>query len=85
MLNAHKYKFDRSRLESFYVAFITAKLEYAIIVWTGCTQEFSDLVEIVQYRHGKRLSVIRSTEQVTKCFLANLDGQASKVVDTNKC
>ena len=46
VLNALKFKMDRSTLEHLSVAFIRSKWEYASIVWDGytCTQELSDLV-----------------------------------------
>ena len=56
ILNALKYKLDRTTLEKLYFAFIRSKLEYANIVWDNCSKQLSDMIEGVQYRAAKIIS-----------------------------
>ena len=44
-----KFKLSRQVLEKIYKSFIRSLLEYADIVWHGCTIEESNLVERIQY------------------------------------
>ena len=56
ILNALKYKLDRTTLEKLYFVFIRSKLEYANIVWDNCSKQLSDILEGVQYRAAKIIS-----------------------------
>ncbi len=53
VLNALKYKLDRSSLEKLYFSFARSKLEYANIVWDNCSKACSNLLESVQIRAAK--------------------------------
>ena len=56
VLNALKFKLDRSTLERLYFAFVRSKLEYASIVWDNCTEAQKEQIEQVQYRAAKIVS-----------------------------
>lgn len=56
VLNALKYKLDRSTLEKLYFSFVRSKLEYGSIVFDNCSKHSEELLDSVQYRAAKIVS-----------------------------
>jgi len=56
VLNALKFKIDRSSLERLYFSYVRPKLEYSSIVWDNCSKFEIDLIENVQLRAAKIVS-----------------------------
>ena len=53
MLKGLKYKISRDTLCKLYKSLIRPVMEYAHVVWDGCTENESDLLEHVQYESVK--------------------------------
>ena len=52
MLKGLKYKISRDTLCKLYNSLIRPVMEYANVLWDGCTDSESDFLEHVQY-HGR--------------------------------
>lgn len=53
ILKGIKYKVDRSTLRKLYKSLVRPLMEYADVLWDGCTDSESDLLEHVQYEAAK--------------------------------
>ena len=53
MLKGLKFKLRRNTLERLYKSLVRPVLEYADVVWDGCTESECDLLEHVQYEAAK--------------------------------
>ena len=53
MLKGIKFKVDRTILRKLYKSFVRPLIEYADVLWDGCTESESDLLEHVQYEAAK--------------------------------
>ena len=53
MLKGLKYKISRDTLCKLYKSLIRPVMEYADVLWDGCTESESDLLEHVQYEAAK--------------------------------
>ena len=56
LLKGFKFKLPRLTLEILYKSLVRSKMEYANVVWDGCTIGESDLLESVQYDAAKLIS-----------------------------
>ena len=63
MLKGIRYKVGRDTLRKLYESVIRPVMEYADVLWNGCTDEESELLESVQYEAGKVVAgAMRGTE-----------------------
>ena len=53
MLKGIKFKVDRTILRKLYKSLVRPLIEYADVLWEGCTESESDLLEHVQYEAAK--------------------------------
>ena len=53
ILKGIKFKVDRSTLRKLYKSLVRPLMEYADVLWDGCTDSESDLLEHVQYKAAK--------------------------------
>ena len=53
MIKGLKFKLRRSTLESLYKSFVRSTLEYADVVWDGCSDSDSDLLESLQFEAAR--------------------------------
>jgi hypothetical protein len=62
ILSRLMYKLDRATLETMYLSFIRPVLEYACVVWDGCTVAEANILENIQLRAARIISgAIRHT------------------------
>lgn len=63
-LKGLKFKLPRKTLEILYKSLVRAKMEYADIVWDGCSQGESDVIEGLQYEAAKVITgVMKGTHR----------------------
>jgi hypothetical protein len=53
MLKGLKYKLNRETLDTLYKSLVRPVMEYADVLWDGCMDGESDLLEFVQYESAK--------------------------------
>jgi hypothetical protein len=53
MLKGLKYKLNRETLNTLYKSLVRPMMEYADVLWDGCMDGESDLIEFVQYESAK--------------------------------
>ena len=53
LLKGFKFKINRDTLAKLYKSVIRPLMEYADVVWDGCSESVSDLLESVQYESAK--------------------------------
>ena len=53
MLKGIKFKVDRTMLRKLYTFLVRPLMEYVDVLWDGCTESESDLLEHVQYEAAK--------------------------------
>ena len=56
LLKGLKLKINRNTLDKLYKSLIRPLMEYADVVWDGCCEKVSDLLESVQYEFAKVVS-----------------------------
>ena len=73
MLKGLKFKLSRNTLERLYKFLVRPVMEYADVVWDGCTESECDPLEHVQYETAK--IVTDSLELVSIALRLNLVGK----------
>ena len=53
LLKGLKFKINRNTLDKLYKSLIRPLMEYADVVWDGCCENVSDLLESVQYEFAR--------------------------------
>ena len=56
MLKDLKFKLSRNTIERLYKSLVHPVMEYADVVWDGCTESECDLLEHVQYENAKNVT-----------------------------
>lgn len=59
ILRMLKYDLDRKSLSRFYLSFVRPVLEYGSIIWDGCTQQQSELLESIQLDAARIITGLR--------------------------
>ena len=58
VLKGIKYQVGRDTLRALYKSLVRPLMEYADVVWNGCSDTESDLLDSVQYEAGKIVTVL---------------------------